>query len=132
MRMVVVAGLPAIILMSGLTTTMARAAAFTKTTGEGATVRLGSHATWDKSCQGTPARIEIVQAPQHGRLSSRVETITITRVDYGTHGCLGHQALATAVYYTPQPGFIGTDRFYYTSITRKGGPVPQNGTVIVR
>lgn len=110
----------------------ALAAAFTVTTFAGAPVRLGSHATWDASCQGTPARVEIVEPPQHGRLSSREEAITINRVDYGSRRCLGHTVEGRAVYYEPQPGFVGTDRFYYTSLTRTGRPIPHAGTVVVR
>ena len=110
----------------------AEAAAFTKVTGQNETVRIGSHASWDTNCQGGPARVEIVAQPQHGHLSAQDGPITVTRVDRGSRRCLGQSIMGRVVFYTPQPGFVGLDQFYYVSISRKGTPIPHRGVVDVR
>ena len=110
----------------------AEAGSFHVTTSAGKTVRIASHAQWDKSCAGVPSPVQVTTPPQHGALSTRTEATTITRVERGSERCMGHQIAGNVVYYTPSSGFHGVDEFAYQVTSQSGGLIDNDATVNVR
>jgi hypothetical protein len=71
------------------------------------------HTAWDpRYCTSVFGVVKVSVKPQHGRLSNHLVDATIPQSRFGNSGhCLGRPTKGFAVYYTPAPGFHGTDTF---------------------
>jgi hypothetical protein len=75
--------------------------------------RLGYFASPDAACgKGAPPRIEIVERPNYGRLSTRPDRLTAyaSNIPPRANGCRGKFVDVIAVYYKSAPDFHGSDR----------------------
>jgi hypothetical protein len=75
-----------------------------------------------------PPGIEILTSPAHGTASLRPGPSTVRNIREGEPDCTGHVFLGLAVWYVPEPGFRGTDRFDYLIV---GLSALSHDTVIV-
>ncbi len=87
----------------------------------------------DSNCAGNAAPINLSTSPAHGRVTTRVESATAKHIYTGSAKCTGTHSAATAVYYTPERGFHGTDSFSFQQERHDGmGVIDHSATVTVR
>lgn len=78
---------------------------------------------WNDDCSFKTINIDIVERPEHGSVSPRVETQRITQAQVGSTGkCLGRPTKAVAIYYKSKSGYRGRDDFKVRM--RVGGQSP--------
>ena len=61
----------------------------------------------------TPPPITITEPPASGTVTIRHEQAKITNMRQGDVACVGRLGEAVVIYYLPNQGFVGTDRFSY-------------------
>jgi hypothetical protein len=78
----------------------------------GAELRVFTYATWTKSCgPSLLPSIELLTVPAHGSAELRPGPATVRFVRAGEPDCTGKVFPGLSVWYTPAPGFHGTDKF---------------------
>lgn len=83
-----------------------------RTTDAGREVRISTYVQFSGQCTSTgDPRIEVKGKPAHGSVTLRSTSIVVTRSSSGD--CLGYTLPGLAVWYTPEAGFQGSDRFDY-------------------
>jgi hypothetical protein len=85
---------------------------FVRTTDAGHEVRISAYVQYSNNCTsaGDP-HIEVKGKPAHGSVTVRSASIVVTRSRSGN--CLGYTLPGLEVWYTPEAGFQGSDRFDY-------------------
>jgi hypothetical protein len=80
----------------------------------GKELKIFTYARWNKSCEPQdPPGIEILNTPAHGKALLRPGSSTVRYIREGEPDCTGHVIPGLAVWYVPEPGFHGTDKFDY-------------------
>jgi hypothetical protein len=73
-------------------------------------VRVFTYADWRSDCSPRePPRVTIEIAPSHGTVTMRPGDSVVR--EFRQTDCTGHTIPGTAVFYLPEPGFHGSDRF---------------------
>ena len=81
-------------------------------TTAGHDVRVRGFAEFDGNCARVPGQtVKVVDAPAHGRVDKRPEPVAIGPNWVGRANCEGKTLEGITVYYVPEAGFTGTDRF---------------------
>ncbi len=88
---------------------------YNRRTLSGHEVQVTFHEHHDSRCRfASDVEINVTSAPQHGQVLVRPENHEITQCPaVGFVSCTGTTIRTQAVYYRPDPGFIGTDSFTY-------------------
>jgi hypothetical protein len=102
-------------------------------TTAGQQVRLHQFARWDGACRSTGDVIfTMVTAPQGGALEQKHEMkLDAGAARVGDTDCAGRPIPAIGLYYTPRPGFIGTDHFSFR-VDYGRGAVTDDAVIDVR
>jgi uncharacterized caspase-like protein len=84
------------------------------------TIRLRGHVNYQHHCDSViETNITVVQAPTHGKLTTKDETVKSTDPELGRDDkCRGSSGRGKVVYYTRTS--LGPDEFYYTSSSANG------------
>jgi hypothetical protein len=77
----------------------------------GETIRVNQGWRSDANCTSTPSYFVVEQQPAHGTLSQRQEAFVVGESRVGTAHCAGVTVRGVVVYYTPDAGYQGHDRF---------------------
>ena len=76
-------------------------------TAPGREVLVRGFAAVDGACKPQPVQIiKVVEAPTHGRVEQRAGVVTLRDA-----ACVGVQLDGVQVFYVPDDGFVGSDRF---------------------
>jgi hypothetical protein len=104
-----------------------------RTTDAGTELRVYGYTRMETGCRpGEPPRIVLLHPPAHGTVATRPGPSTIREVREGTSAaCVGMTVPGIHVWYTPAPGYHGTDRFDWNVISR-GGTFHDTAVVEVR
>jgi hypothetical protein len=104
-----------------------------QTTEAGQDLRVEGYTRMEKGCvPGEPPRIVLLHPPAHGTASTRPGPSTIREVREGMSGaCAGMTVPGIHVWYTPAPGYHGTDQFDWNVISR-GGTFHDTAVIEVR
>ena len=65
-------------------------------------------------------RITVLTPPAHGSVTTRPDTVIAGASRFGAADCSGRPVAGMGVYYLPQPGFHGADRFDYDASFSNG------------
>ena len=76
-------------------------------------------------------RIIVRTSPAHGSVTTRPDTVIAGASRFGAADCSGRPIDGLGVYYVPQPGFHGIDRFDYDA-SFSNGTEHATVTVIIR
>jgi hypothetical protein len=91
-------------------------------TSGGKEVRIARYALWDNFCTPRPVTVVTKTAPQHGTLAQRPDKWVIAESQrVGAIDCSGKTAQGIAVFYTPAPGYRGTDFVALSTQTEVSG-----------
>lgn len=104
-----------------------------RATPAGIGVRVASYARWNERCEqaGLPMAT-VTRDPPHGTLSVRPAAVTVgSRRFAGSTDCRDKQIAGTELFYTPNPGFRGTDPMEYR-VTEDQTTLTFTATVDVR
>lgn len=83
-------------------------------TDAGHEVLIRGFAEFDGDCRGRAAeRIRIVDAPSRGRIEQRLGKLTLDPARVDGRSCAAATLDAVLVYYVPDDGFVGRDRFAF-------------------
>ena len=83
-------------------------------TQAGTEVLLRTHARWDGQCNSVGlATIEMVDPPTKGRIDIRKGEVTVGANLVGNTPCKGQRMPGILVYFLPDAGFRGIERFRY-------------------
>jgi len=84
--------------------------------------KIGSVYAVDLDCSSlTPTSLKVVKSPQHGNLAiENGEEFIEYAKDNVRAPCNGKKAPARVLYYTSEPGFVGTDALAVEGITTNG------------
>lgn len=78
----------------------------------GVTTTMWTYHSYDDDCKAGPGIVRLVTKPTNGKASTRYINSAIKTDHWGSpHKCAGHTIKALAVFYTPNRGFRGIDRF---------------------
>jgi len=93
-----------------------------RTTEAGTELRVYGYTRMGTGCRpGEPPRIVLLHPPAHGTFATRPGPSTIREVREGTSAaCAGMTVPGIHVWYTPAPGYHGTDQFDWNVITPAG------------
>jgi hypothetical protein len=92
---------------------------FNRTTDAGRAVRISGYVQYSVKCTSTgDPHVEVAAKPAHGTVTIRSASIVVTRSRSGN--CLGYSLPGVEVWYTPEAGFQGSDRFDYDVYYTKG------------
>jgi hypothetical protein len=95
-------------------------------------VRIFSHTTFDAKCEvKRPPKIDILSPPSHGSAYVCPEVVKIDGKSPTGIDCIGHVIHGLAVWYAPDAGFHGSDRFVYRA-ARGNDIVDITATIIVQ
>jgi hypothetical protein len=98
----------------------------------GEKVRIWGYAQPDAQCNSPTVPLILNSTPpQHGALLGRSESFTQTSTRSGIY-CIGHRINGVVVYYTPEAGFHGIDRFEYDVVHNNGSHHREQVLVSVR
>lgn len=87
---------------------------FRRSTTAGQEVRIFTYVQHRSDCtQGPDPGITILTKPAHGTASVRADTAVIGPSRFGAVDCSGRSLSGLGVWFTPEPGFAGTDQFEY-------------------
>jgi hypothetical protein len=70
--------------------------------------RMFSYASWGPNCDARNGVVELLTKPQHGQATSR-RTVGIVHFNRFSDHCLGATVPHFEVWYTPEPGYHGSD-----------------------
>lgn len=78
-------------------------------------IAVREHAGWNRDCEAiAPPRMVLDEAPRHGTVCARTETIKIQSMYTGTQAhCIGREVSGVRLIYWPRPGYAGTDAMRY-------------------
>ena len=111
----------------------ARATTFKVSTLPGRSVEVSNEAAWDERCNPLSGPFyTFATKPTHGVISTRPEGKVIKSCNAGHCECLGHHISGTAIYYTPEKNFHGTDEFSFSSRFPNGTVLSHQGIIDVR
>lgn len=101
-------------------------------TKAGVEIRTVNRAIFDASCRATGWPVfSVVTPPAQGALDIRRAPLTLkTAVDH--KNCIGATVEGLAVFYRPNPGFRGVDRFTVSRARDRGAPELTDVVVTVR
>ncbi len=103
-----------------------------RTNSDGLEVRIFSHTTFDAKCEvKRPPKIDILSPPSHGSAYVCPEVVKIDGKSPTGIDCIGHVIHGLAVWYAPDAGFHGSDRFVYRA-ARGNDIVDITATIIVQ
>jgi hypothetical protein len=90
-----------------------------RTATAGAELRVFGYAAWNRSCQANPVPgVEILTPPAHGKIELRPGQATVAFIRKGEADCTGKVFPAEEVWYTPEAGYRGADKFDLHVINR--------------
>jgi hypothetical protein len=76
----------------------------------GQEVMLRTHQQFTSNCQSQlPPRVEVIHAPEHGRIDIREADFVNNGTVVGSAHCAGMKLHGIQIYYIPEPGFQGSD-----------------------
>jgi|GEM_PF-2313749 len=86
--------------------------ALARRTAPGREVLVRGFAEFDGDCKLNHVQtIQVVEAPAHGRVVQRPGVVTVGENWVGSKSCAGTKLDGVQVFYIPQEGFTGSDRF---------------------
>jgi hypothetical protein len=93
-----------------------------RTTEAGTELRVYGYTRMESGCRpGEPPHIVLLHPPAHGTAATRPGPSTIREVREGTSAaCVGMTVPGIHVWYTPAPGYHGTDQFDWNVISPAG------------
>jgi len=92
-----------------------------RTGAAGAELRVFTYTPHRSDCSpDNNVRIIVRALPAHGNLTTRPDTVIAGASRFGAADCSGRSIAGLGVYYVPQPGFHGTDRFNYDAVFSNG------------
>ena len=103
--------------------------AFRRTTRPGQPVEVAWHFSVDTKCRPAILVVTVTSPPAHGHVEISQSVRAAPKATVGESVCTGQQVEGQLVTYTPEPGFIGEDRFVYD---RKLPTDVSHNTVTVR
>jgi len=102
----------------------AKTVSYFKTAKNGKSKWIDSYFGWKNNCGFKTIDVDIVDRPDHGSVSPRVETKKISRAQVGSAGkCIGKPTKAVSVYYKAKKGYRGSDKFKVRMKVRGEPPV---------
>ena len=80
-------------------------------------ILIGEHAGWSRDCDAiAPPTLYLSEAPRHGSVCARVQTIKIHTMYVGTEAqCIGRSVRGIAFIYRPDHGYTGGDGLRYAA-----------------
>lgn len=89
----------------------------TLTIPAGQRTKLRNHVKLDKSCDGSAPDITFSQQPAHGTVEITADSFVFGKgyVAGALRACEGQTVNGIAIWYTPAPGFHGTDTIAWTA-----------------
>jgi len=85
-----------------------------RTAHSGQPVRIYTHVDFNTRCEARASPLVTTRVqPAHGTISVRPDTVEVRELGANSVDCTGRMMPGTGVYYTSQPGFVGTDQFQY-------------------
>ena len=86
------------------------------TTKPGVAVKVRNHVKLDGGCAGSAPVIEFSPGPVHGKIEIRPDRFVYQSgyVSGSLLACVGRPVDGVAIWYTPDPGFHGVERFTWT------------------
>jgi hypothetical protein len=107
----------AIALLAGTTGARAEEAPLARTTTVGQPVKLRNHVKLNSACVGSPPTITFNTKPAHGTVDIKPDRFIMGKgYKSGTvESCAGTPVDGIAIWYTPAPGYKGTDQIGWTA-----------------
>lgn len=91
---------------------LARDQVFRRPAAAGEEMHVFTYARFHHDCRAdTPPRLELRSPPAHGTVAIRDTSSTVTAIREGETDCSGRTYPGIGIWYTPAPGFHGTDGF---------------------
>ena len=92
-----------------------------RTGASGQEIRVFTYTPHRSDCSATgDAQISVAVNPAHGTVTVRPGSVVAGPSQFGAVDCSGRTLAGTGVWYLPQPGFRGSDRFEYDVTTSNG------------
>lgn len=112
---------------------VARETTIQRRTQPGIPVRIRTYTAFSRQCEPRPAPSIVIRDPAaHGTVGTRPGVATVTIITEGAPDCSGHTLPGIDLIYTPQPGFVGTDRVTYDVVFITGQPRHDTALIDIR
>ena len=100
-------------------TVVSRQQTIRRTATPGQEVKIFTYASFNRQCQSNnQPQITLRIRPAHGTVAIRPGQSTVSVIREGAPDCTGKTYLGTAVFYTPEPGYRGSDQFDYDVLNK--------------